>query len=141
VEAAYTNPVMNVFVNLLMAQIEGKSCRRGSSQSSCKVIQCSSMYYLIVAAYPNIINSSVSNNRHYGTTPLLKANRLIEVNCMARRRWHLAYTLLRNPQLIELRRGPTSEYLQNSAGGSSVNSKNVDLKLTSGISLTEDYQV
>jgi len=58
---------------------------------------------------------------------------------MARRRWYLAYTLLRNPQLIELRRGLTSEYPQ--TRDSNVNSKNVHLKLTSGISLTEDYQV
>ena len=93
----------------------------------------------IVAAYPGNTNLSATSGRHYGATPLLEADELIEVNYMARRRWHLAYTLLRNPQLIELRRGPTTEYL--SAGGSSVNNKNVDLKLTSGISLTEDYQV
>jgi len=42
VEAAYTNPVMNVFVNLMMAEIEGKSCRK-SFQSSCKFILCPSM--------------------------------------------------------------------------------------------------
>ena len=27
------------------------------------------------------------------------------VNKVARRRWHLMYTLLRNPELIELRKG------------------------------------
>ncbi|XP_065912816.1 stimulated by retinoic acid gene 6 protein-like [Dysidea avara] len=118
VEASYTNPVMNVFVHLVMAQIEGKSS--SSSQSS---------------SHPGVTNSSAAG----GTAPLLAADELIDVNDMARRRWYLAYTLLRNPQLIELRRGPTTEYL--SAGGSSVNNKNVDLKLTSGISLTEDYQV
>ncbi|XP_065912815.1 stimulated by retinoic acid gene 6 protein-like isoform X2 [Dysidea avara] len=123
VEASYTNPVMNMFVHLLVVQIEGKSSR-GISQSS---------------SYPGNTNLSATSGRHYGATPLLEADELIEVNYMARRRWHLAYTLLRNPQLIELRRGPTTEYL--SAGGSSVNNKNVDLKLTSGISLTEDYQV
>jgi len=137
VEAAYNNPVMNVFVNLMMAEIEWKSYRK-SFQSSCKFILYPSMWYPIVAAHLSIINSSASNNRHYGCT---KANKLFEVNDMARRRWHLAYTLLRNPQLIELRRGPTSEYFQTSARDSNVNSKNVDLKLTSRISLTEDYQV
>ena len=132
-EASYTNPVMNVFVHLVMAQIEGKSS--SSSQSSCKIIYCPSMCHPIVAAHPGVTNSSAAG----GTAPLLAADELIDVNDMARRRWYLAYTLLRNPQLIELRRGPTTEYL--SAGGSSVNNKNVDLKLTSGISLTEDYQV
>jgi len=131
VEAAYTNPVMNVFVHLLMAQAEGKFTR-GNFKLFCEAIHCPSMCYPIVAAYPG---------QHYGATPLLEANELVEVNDMARRRWHLAYTLLRNPQLIELRRGQSTEYRQTSAGGSSVNSKNVDLKLTSGISLTEDYQV
>jgi len=128
---------MNVFVHLLMAQIEGKFTR-GIPQSSCKAIHCPSTCHPIVAAYPN---SSVTSGRHYGATPLLEVNELIEINDMARRRWHLAYTLLRNPQLIKLRRGPTTDYLQTSARGGSVNSKNVDVKLTSGISLTEDYQV
>ena len=30
---------------------------------------------------------------------------VINVNKVARRRWHLMYTLLRNPELIELRKG------------------------------------
>ena len=84
-----------------------------------------------------------NSDRHYGAIPLLEVedDQRTEINNMAQRRWHLAYTLLRNPQLIELRRRPTNDCPQISARGGSVISKNVDLKLTSKISITEDYQV
>ena len=40
-------------------------------------------------------------------TPLVNANYLDDavVNKIARRRWHLIYTLLRNPEMIKLRKG------------------------------------
>jgi len=59
-------------------------------------------------------------------------SKVVKVDGNARRRWHLAYTLLQNPQLIELRRRPTREHLQAKA---TVNNKNVDLKLTNETSL------
>ena len=126
VEASYTNPVLNVFVHLLMVQtVKGPSSGNKSSQLSRKAAH--HPYYLrscCVLDHPNL------SGRHYGATPLLEGAQLTEVDHKARRRWHLAYTLLRNPQLIELRRGHTRDC-----------SKNVDVKLTSGISLTEHSHV
>ena len=50
-----------------------------------------------------IINS---NTNHYGSTPLMSSEELCsDVDSVPRRRWHLAYTLLRNPDLIQLRKG------------------------------------
>ena len=52
-----------------------------------------------------IINSS---GHQYGSTPLTDLSCVedsVIVNKVARRRWHLMYTLLRNPELIELRKG------------------------------------
>ena len=57
-----------------------------------------------ITALSGIINLS---GRHYGSTPLMDTDCLDDVttNKLARRRWHLMYTLLRNPELIELRKG------------------------------------
>ena len=54
--------------------------------------------------------SGISNpsGRHYGSTPLMDTNRVdddVIGNKVARRRWHLMYTLVRNPELIKLRKG------------------------------------
>ena len=54
-----------------------------------------------------IINQDDGNMKHYGsTTPLMSGDHLCsDVDNVARRRWHLAYTLLRNPELMKLRKG------------------------------------
>ena len=117
-----------------MAQTAKESSSRNkNSQLSRKTIHHLHPCYPIVPAHS--INSS---GRHYGATPLLETDEFTEVDHKARRRWYLAYTLQRNPQLIELRRGPAREYLQTTT---EVNSKNVDLKLTSGTSLTEHSHI
>ena len=54
-----------------------------------------------------IINQDDINIKHYGTTPLISHDDHLcsDVDNVARRRWYLAYTLLRNPELIQLRKG------------------------------------
>ena len=56
------------------------------------------------------LSSSAEDNtnfKHYGSTPLMSSDdhQWSGVDNVARRRWHLAYTLMRNPELIQLRKG------------------------------------
>ena len=56
-----------------------------------------------ITVFSGIINPS---GRHYGSTPLMDTNCVDVIgNKVARRRWHLMYTLVRNPELIKLRKG------------------------------------
>lgn len=100
-EAVYTNPVLNVFIHLLMAQIEVKLQRRATHAS------CNTSY----VDFRSSLLISPSSGQQDDGTPLMTASCLgddaIGSNKVARRRWHLIYTLLRNPELIKLRKGFT----------------------------------
>ena len=102
VEAAYTNPVLNVFIHLLTnhAQVKPpKKTAHGSDNTACIDIRSS-----LLTKPSGIIDTS----GHFGCTPLMDISCLgddVTINKVARRRWHLIYTLLRNPELIKLRKG------------------------------------
>ena len=91
VEAAYTNPVLNVFIHLLMnhAQVKlPKKTTHGSDDTACIDIRSS-----LLTKPSGIINPS----GHCGCTPLMDISCLgddVTINKVARRRWYLMYTLI-----------------------------------------------
>jgi len=98
VEASHTNPILNVFAHLLMTQVE--SNRKSSYSRS------------LSATYPDTY--ILARNDNY-TVPLVMNQLDRGGSNMARRRWYVAYTLLRNPKLIELRRSTENQETANVA--------------------------
>ena len=108
VEAAYTNPVLNVFIHTLMEQIKVNQQNTATHESRNDFYLqsiCIDFKLCLFTAFSGIIKPS---GRHYGSTTLMDTDCVgddVTTNKLARRRWHLMYTLLRNPELIELRKG------------------------------------
>ena len=106
VEAAYTNPVLNVFVYLLMERIKVKlSVKANDASPDTSYIDIRSS---LLKSSSETINYNSSVQQHRDTALMDDVNHVdddVTTNKLAKRRWHLMYTLLRNPELIKLRKG------------------------------------
>ena len=99
VDATHNNPVLNVFIYLLCWEVQPKaqSTLIQEEQPSHNTIQFS-----VLTAFKKLTSTEYYTDASLLRVPLVQEVK-VDTN-RAKKRWLLAYTLIRNPSLIELRR-------------------------------------
>ena len=113
VDATHNNPVLNVFIYLLSWEVQQSSFRQELQHSSGKhsyYSYCHLFILFVTVAVATVIK--LTDTKYYTdvgslNTPLVQSvsydNSKVNIS-RAKKWWYLAYTLIRNPDLIELRK-------------------------------------
>ena len=107
IDVNHNNPVLNVFIHLLLKEKYDRSESKsfsGKHTTACSSILTTLLYlYLVMTSFFNKIRNRDNDESN---VPLLNSGSTDDhyIISKAKKRWYLAYTLIHNPQLIELRR-------------------------------------
>ena len=106
VDATHNNPVLNVFICLLYWEIQPKAqSTLIQEQPSYNTVQ-----FNVLATFRKLISTA----EYYTDASLLRVPLVQEFKVdtnRAKKRWLLAYTLIHNPSLIELRKRSSKDNL------------------------------